>query len=135
MHIRGDGSKIRSLRRWLGHLVLFLFVGRALVPVGYMPDFASASKGVYRIVICAEHGPQAIDVDTNGHKIPGKPAVPDHQPCAFSGMAAIATPSFAELSIGPGYFIAAAVPTRVFKELPPVRAGPALGSRAPPHLS
>ena len=135
MNIRGDVSRSMVLRRWLGHLVLFAFVARALIPVGYMPDFAAVANGVYSVVICTAYGSHPIALDANGHKLPGKPGASHHQPCAFSAPITVADLPVEGIKIARRDFITEVASASIFDELPPVRAGPALGSRAPPQLS
>lgn len=134
MNIRGDVGRSGTMRHWLSHLVLFVFVLRSLIPVGFMPDFSGASIGAFRIVICTGFGQQTVDLDANGHKLPAKPGGSKHQPCAFS---ISAVPDLPLTAIAIIQSALATVITRgqIFEVLPPARAGPALGSRAPPQIS
>jgi hypothetical protein len=134
MVVRGDAVRFVVLRRWLCHLLLFAFALRAVIPAGYMPDFSGASGSLLNIVICSADGSKTISVDGAGH-----PVQSQHQtakfghPCAFSGLAALGLPSQAVFSIiGPELHLATPAIVREFVR-PPVRAGPAHGSRAPPY--
>jgi hypothetical protein len=135
MNIRGNANGTGRFRHWLSQVVLFAFVCRALIPVGFMPDFTGAAKGVYRVVICTGYGPQSIDLDSNGKKIPSKHGTSQHQPCAFSTSATVASLNLPDVNVAPLGIVAEVVATRTFEALPPARAGPAVGSRAPPQVS
>jgi len=136
MNIRGDVLGLRLFYRWLGHLVLLAFICRALIPIGYMPDFAAVSEGSFKVVICTSQGSQMMQLDENGKKVPANPESTHHQPCAFSSATPTVAPLYlAEIGIEPVGLVTEVSFASVFEELPPVRAGPALGSRAPPHLS
>jgi hypothetical protein len=135
MNIRGNANGAGKFRHWLSQVVLFAFVCRALIPVGFMPDFAGASKGVYQVVICTGYGPQSIDLDANGQKVPTKHGTSHHQPCAFSTSPTVASLNFPEVDVAPLGIVAEVSATGTFEALPPVRAGPAVGSRAPPQFS
>ncbi|MEQ1715029.1 MAG: DUF2946 family protein [Hyphomicrobium sp.] len=136
MNILGDDIRIGALKRWVAHLLLLALVSRALIPVGYMPDFSAAAKGAFKVVICSAMGAQTIALDEGG-----KPHLPDQsnghheQPCAFSGLAAVALPALDAIPIVIAEFRNSALIPRVVVQLPPTRAGPVLGSRGPPQLS
>lgn len=119
------------MREALRCILLFALVLRGLIPVGFMP-VASAAGIVPGIVICHGNG-----ADSAAIKESGKPATekPTHEPCAFAGLSAVAAPVFyVTLAYQP-------IPREQHAQLqptvvvPPVRAGPAVGSRAPPHRS
>jgi hypothetical protein len=135
MSIRGDVLRTEGPRRWLSHLVLFAFICRALIPIGFMPDFAGASKGVYRVVICTGYGPLSLDLNANGQRIPSKHGTSHHQPCAFSTSATVASLELPQVNVAPLGMVAEILSSGTFEALPPVRAGPAVGSRAPPQFS
>lgn len=135
MSINGGGIKQNALRRWVSHLLLLAFVARAIIPAGYMPDFAAAAQGVFKVVICTASGQQSLTLDAEGNPVP-EPSQQHHdQPCAFSGLTALNTPELTVLTIArPVYDMTQRVPLS-YVLLPPARAGPAHGSRAPPTLS
>lgn len=134
MNIRGDVRQSDSMRQWLSHLVLFVFVLRSLIPVGFMPDFSGTSIGAFRIVICTGFGQQTVDLDANGHKLPAKPGGSKHQPCAFS-ISAVPDLPLTAITIIQSALATVITRGQIFEVLPPARAGPALGSRGPPQIS
>ncbi|NOT72588.1 MAG: DUF2946 domain-containing protein [Hyphomicrobium sp.] len=135
MSIRGDGFKFGVLQRWVTRLLLLAFVGRALVPVGYMPDFSAASNGVFKVVICSAMGAKTIALDGSGKQLPDQEDVKHNQPCAFTGMAAVALSALDAIPLEVKEFQTPTFTPRLAVELPPARAGPQLGSRGPPQLS
>lgn len=121
---------------WLSQLLLVMLFVRALIPTGYMPDFGSSTPGKIGIVICSAHGTRTVFVDG---------AAPIHtpasqsdltEPCAFSGLAQAFIPLTGLPEVVPADD---AVPVQITSArrftVPPVRAGPVLGSRAPPSIS
>lgn len=136
----GPSVSKRRVRAWLGHALLFAFVVRALVPVGFMPDLAAARDGTFKIVICTSNGLAVLGVDENGNPTdvsPNNGPITKHtgDPCVFSGMTPFALGADVAALTVPLAYAAPAVSPRSGFALPPVRAGPALGSRAPPVLS
>lgn len=135
MSIRGDDIRIGTLREWVVRLLLMSFVLRALIPIGYMPDFGAAAKGVFKVVICTASGSKSLALDAKGTPVPKQKSHHDDQPCAFTGLAAVV---LADLQIAS---LEAPEPNDVTEirppsaGLPPVRAGPQLGSRGPPDFS
>lgn len=135
MSILADDIRFGGLRRWVAHLLLFAFVARALVPVGYMPDFSAASKGVFKVVICSATGAKAIAIDADGKQVPVQQGDHHDQPCAFTGMAAVALLAVDVIPLAaPEFHVSTLIP-RLAVQLPPTRAGPQLGSRGPPQIS
>jgi len=135
MILQEDVRRTPALRQWFAHLVLIAFACRALIPIGYMPDFNAASKGSFKVVICTGNGSQVMQLDANGHDTPSAPEKIHSQPCAFSSVAAIAS-----LAVSTTEFAVLALATEidflsVFENSPPTRAGPTLGSRGPPRIS
>lgn len=133
---RGDSA----VKGWMIRLLLAAVVLRALIPVGFMPDFRAAAHGEFKIVICTASGSKLVTLDADGKLIAGEPSsdhkAPHHdEPCAFAGIVgvAIATLDTPHLIV-PQFDIAA---TSVSDDLvlPPARAGPVLGSRGPPQFS
>lgn len=134
MSILGDVARSSVLHRWLSQLVLLALAFRALVPVGYMPDL-SRSGYVLKVVICSVHGFQTIEFDAPDQKAPAKPGASHQEPCAFSSATTLASLSSPEIDVAPLGIAIDVSFVSTFKELPPARAGPALGARAPPQFS
>lgn len=119
---------------WIARVLIVALLCRALIPVGFMPDFSAT--GVVKLVICSASGFKPIALSDEDTHRPAKGSSHPDQPCAFSaatvtaalppvGIAALVAP---DADLG---FEASDTTTG----LPPARAGPALGSRAPPSLS
>lgn len=126
-----------SARRWISGVLLLTLAMRVLIPAGYMPDFAALARGTLKVVVCSANGPRELAIDLTGQPAHDKSAPAKHsgEPCAFAGLAAATPPP--DVILAPIAFLAAptahaAAPASI---LPPARAGPALGSRAPPALS
>ncbi len=124
-----------ALRQWVASLLTLLFVARALIPVGYMPDFSAATKGVFKVVICSAFGAKTVALDADGTPIPHPKGDQHEQPCAFTGMAAVSLPVADAMPVEARDFQVLAVIPRLAVQLPPARAGPQLGSRGPPLVS
>lgn len=152
MSIRADGIAIGTLRRWVAHLLLFAFALRALIPAGYMPDFSATSRGSFKVVICTTASASSVamkmnlgDVglfddadslnDSNNNGAPHPLSKHSSDSCAFTGIASLALP---DLEIAPAArldFAAIKLTPAEAAIVPPARAGPALGARAPPKYS
>lgn len=130
----GRAFEKRTARTWLAHVLLLAFACRALIPAGFMPDFGAISKGVFKVVICSGSGNKVVALDADG-----KPAhsggAHAHQPCAFSGLAAVAVPDLGLDRHAPVYAQVATLKANAATAQPPTRAGPVLGSRGPPLFS
>lgn len=124
-----------SVSRILTVLAIVALTVRSLVPSGYMIAPVVPGSGVLAVVMCTGHGPQALDLGANGKSIPEKPGKASRELCAFAGHVLIDAPvaSGSALPADPYGTPALFEPSDI--TLPPVRAGPSLGSRAPPHLS
>lgn len=124
-----------ALRQWVASLLTVLFVARALIPTGYMPDFSAAAKGVFKVVICSAGGAKSVVLDADGKPVPHPKGDQHEQPCAFTGMAAVSLPVIEALAVeAPDFQVSSVIP-RLAVQLPPARAGPQLGSRGPPQVS
>lgn len=135
MSIRMDGIRTGAIRWWTIRLLLALFVVRALIPIGYMPDFGAAGHGVFKVVICSASGSKMLTLDADGKAIPDQKSGHHEQPCAFTGLISVAQPLLdTSPFIAPDFNIAAAI-SPLAVQLPPSRAGPQLGSRGPPQIS
>lgn len=126
-----------SLRDQLRHAALWVllsaFALRALIPVGYMPDFESLNGGALKVVICTGGGSKTLVLDAAGNPIPSRHAHKVDHPCAFTGIAA-AVASFADLE-----FIAQRYSSHRFVSLIANQSllrnpGFVLGPRGPPRL-
>lgn len=126
---------------------LLLWLVRAVLPVGYMPDRDALRQGSLSLIFCSAegHGDPAARTawyQREGHALPGlldsgdeNPAA-DNPACPFALLAGAGPlPSPQAL---PGPIIRLALAPLPILELPavaPVPAGPPLGSRAPPALA
>ena len=135
MSIRGDGAIDAIWRGRLIRLFLMAFVLRALIPAGFMPDFSTASSGVFKVVVCTASGNKTVTIDAAGKTVPGEQATHQDQPCAFTGIFAAALPVPETDALGAPEFAVSSNFPLLAVTLPPSRAGPPLGSRGPPQLS
>lgn len=116
-------------------LTVLLFLCRALIPVGYMPDFSGAREGTFSITICTTSGTSTILVDANGQAIePSSGDHTDNQECSFC---LAASQTLMPAGQVPALVMSVAHRTVPLLHgnhaLPPLPAlGPPLGSRAPP---
>jgi len=137
MRILQDPPRHRATSVWqiLFCLAVFSFLCRALIPVGYMPDFSGASDGRFSITICTAAGTSTILVDANGQPVePSSGDYFDNQNCSFC---LLASPILIPASEAPAlvtFVTQRPAPLLHGNEaLPPLPAlGPPLGSRAPP---
>lgn len=127
-----------SLRDQFRHAALWVllcaFVLRALIPVGYMPDFGSLNRGALKVVICTGAGSKTLVLDATGDPVPSRQTRKVDHPCAFTGIAA-AVASFANLE-----FIAQRYSSHRFLFLTASQSflrnpGFVLGPRGPPRLA
>ena len=119
------------MRRALGILLIVALAVRSLVAIGYMPA-VTAEDGSVTIVICSAGGPQLVKLDGSG--APQEPSHHSDEACAFGCIAGVLPPMLAHQRVPVA--VAEAVPELAGETtLPPARAGPAHGSRAPPALS
>lgn len=135
MSICSHAGGVRRAGRWIVCLLAAAFVLRALVPVGYMPDLAAAAQGEFKVVICTVHGILTVAVDDTGKVVPGKTDSKTGQQCTFGVLGTLMLPTLEGGLVlsAPLVVTVATLPLAV--DLPPVRAGPQLGSRGPPNLS
>lgn len=120
----------RCIALWV---LLGVFALRALVPVGYMPDFGSLAEGTLEVVICTGVGSKTIVLDDAGKPVPSKHTGKVDHPCAFTGMAAAAAPAADLELVAQGYdarhFVSPVLNHHVLRRL-----GSVLGPRGPPSL-
>lgn len=124
-----------AMQRWMTHLLLIAFFVRALVPAGYMSEFSSISDAGLKIVICTGVGAKTIVLDENGKLVPTPDNGHHDQPCAFSGLTAVALPALLSLATSAVEFGAVNFTPPTIVQRPPARDGPTLGSRGPPLIS
>lgn len=131
--LRGDIK--RGWSEWVVRLLVIAFAFRALVPLGYMPDFSALSKGVLKVVICTGSGSKVVNLDADGKPHPQPQKAPHgDQPCSFGGLVALDLPAFDFVPVS-AFSQHETVLPRLAVTIPPARAGPALGSRGPPVIS
>ena len=135
MRGRGEHRRTDPAVRLAVGLLLFVFLLRALIPAGFMPDAKALAEGHFELVICVSSGAKVIQPgvpDSSGDDAPEKWAGADC-PYHLSLSQAFATPDVAPLAIE---FAACAVDGRVAAGLVllPPALGPPLGQRAPPDF-
>lgn len=125
-------SALMTLNGWVARLFLAVFMLRALIPVGMMPDAQAAAEGILKVVICTPAGAKTVALGADGQPVQDQGAIHHDQPCAFSGLATVALVApDAPLLLAPIEVTLQTVPALAVT-LPPSRAGPPLGSRGPP---
>ncbi|MBA2125410.1 hypothetical protein DLM45_04125 [Hyphomicrobium methylovorum] len=135
MSICANAGGARRAGGWIVRLLAIAFALRSLVPVGFMPDVAAAQDGNFRVIICTVHGMVAVEVDETGKIVPGKTDAKTGQQCTFSVLGTLLLPTLdGGVILSVRRVIAAELPMLAV-DLPPVRAGPQLGSRGPPTIS
>jgi hypothetical protein len=135
MSIFPQACRAPDARRWIVRLLLFAFALRALIPVGFMPDLAAARNGNFQVVICTVQGMMTVEVDGNGKIVPEKTGAKAGEHCVFSVLGTLLLPTFdGNVALTGRRIVAAEIPSLAV-DLPPVRAGPQLGSRGPPKRS
>ncbi len=108
---------------------------RALIPIGFMPDLSGLSSGELKIVICKAGGSEVLIVNDDGSPANHDASGHGDGPCAFAGIAA-ATPADLPGIVTPTFDVRSRQSLPLLAVvLPQVRAGPPLGSRAPPQIS
>jgi hypothetical protein len=136
-HMSGQGtiSALRGVRVWLGHALLVAFLLKALIPAGFMPEFSGADGGSFKIVICTANGTKIVDAGIDGTPHDGSLAKHMGEPCALGSLAALTLPDMLATVASPSIEAPSLAPLHLAVSLPPARAGPANGSRAPPFLA
>ena len=131
---RGTIANLRRVRAWLGHALALAVVLRALIPAGFMPVFGDQDGGGLKIVICTAHGTKLVPADHDRRADNGAVEKHTSEPCAFVPMAAF-TPPDVIVAPAPSGYDEPLLTLHAAIALPPARAGPANGSRAPPALT
>jgi hypothetical protein len=134
MSRRNEISRTDPVLRFAAGTLIFVFLLRALIPAGFMPDAKAAGEGRFELVICTSAGErlvQGIDLDASGDK----PATwsgadcPYHHSLSQAFTAPALAPVPVEFAAG-----AARAPLLAATELLPPALGPPLGQRAPPFF-
>ena len=120
-----------TMVRWL----LLCCVMRALLPVGYMPNFSATDASDFQFVMCTTNG-GAVDPAKDGRV----PADRDQghratEFCAFGALPVLAQPATQDrIPVPTGTMVAPATfpQQRVLNR---IHVGPHVGSRAPPSFS
>ncbi len=122
---------------WLCHLLALCFVVRALIPPGYMPDMAAASKQPLKLVICTAQGLKTIAAPGRGAAPNGDRDSHDGADCAFATLSAVAQMPLISGAVQPLQIaIPRTLPFAMIGPREPVRrSGPSFGSRAPPRAA
>lgn len=122
--------------RFCAQLALFLFVLRAAIPVGFMPDLGALANGTVEIVICTPDGLQTIRLDEGGTPLSDEEQRPGSaDECPFHAVVSkiFSIPDIPVLPGAPVHEAAEPAPARIALLTSHV-AGPPLGQRAPPFL-
>lgn len=118
------------------HLLVVMVALRALIPAGFMPDFAAAQGGTFQLVLCTQAGLKIVTVDAKGEPTDPAPApVVNHELCAFAAPAGGLEVSLSALVVAWRGTVELVLSDTVDQRL----AGPARwnghGARAPPMRS
>jgi len=125
-----------TIWRTIARLVVGLFLLRAIVPTGFMPDLAALHDGRIEITLCTIEGLKTVAVDladrTDG-KNPSDKEIASHSLCPFGSVTAqsLALPTASALSVNSDP-VSLDVVSASFAFLLSPTQGPPLGSRAPP---
>jgi hypothetical protein len=129
---RSEITRTDPVLRFAAGTLVFVFLLRAFIPTGFMPDAKALGEGRFELVICTSAGERlvpGIDLDSSGDQ-PETWAGADC-PYHLSLAQAFTAPAFAPT---PVEFVAGAAHSLVWAatELLPPALGPPLGQRAPP---
>lgn len=118
-----------TLSRW----TILCFAVRALLPVGFMPEFRAGDDPGLHFVICSSDGAIASKL-TPTNAPDGSTGTPASSHCVFSGLAQLAPPDFAAGALSAPLVSAdqLRVPRFAIDHSPHI--GPQLGARAPPSF-
>lgn len=134
----GDLARTRVLTGWHATVARWLLLGvmlRALLPVGYMPQFGVRSGESAAFVICSEHGLVQAATPESAPRVPAEAARKASDACAFGALAHLFQPATYALSFGILSPDTARVAPFAHLSTPPIDVGPQLGARAPPSYS
>lgn len=121
--------RFRQAALW-GLLSAFAF--RALIPIGYMPDFGSIAGGALKVVICTGAGSKTIVLDAAGTPIPSRHTLKVDHPCVFTGMTAVV--SAADFGFIEQQYTSHRFASSVADQHFPRKSGFVLGPRGPPAV-
>ena len=123
-----------SSRTWISYVLFLGLALRVLVPSGFMPDAAAAGDGIFKIVICTAVGFKTIAIDPVTGETQETATGHAGEPCAFTGLAMPVGPHETGVELPAPHAVRIGLGPVEHGLLPPVRAGPVLGSRGPPSL-
>lgn len=73
-----------SVSRLLTSLLIVALMARGLIAVGFMLAEAPSGDGRMTVIICTEHGPQKLNVGTDGDPVPSKPETGGASICPYA---------------------------------------------------
>ena len=127
-----------TIWRHVARIVVALFLIRAMIPGGFMPDLGAMHDGRLEIILCSVDGMKTITVNASGRAtaddpLPGSKHSAGYDFCPLGSVTsqALALPTAVMASIGFHPAISDDLPSSDIHRLPPA-LGPPLGSRAPP---
>lgn len=123
------------MRRILTILSIVALMARSMVPSGFMLAPVPSGDGAMTFVLCTGHGPQIVKLGADGKPIPTKPGTAPKELCAFAGFVLLGAPDLVAGAVSAEAFNEIAFVEPRVATLPPARAGPSIGPRAPPYLS
>jgi hypothetical protein len=139
-----EGSRLLSrnstIWRNVARLIVALFLLRALIPAGFMPDLKALGDGRLEITLCTVEGLKTVTVDESGQPLT------DHSPsnskktsssdlCPFGSVLSHSLALPATASVGmPVALAISIIPSGQTLHLLLPAQGPPLGSRAPPAI-
>lgn len=121
-----------TLRRWVAWTLLVCMMLRALVPAGYMPDFAAAAQGTFKVVICTSEGIRTVTVALSSEPQHKQDSGKSHDLCPFGAAPATGTLPAPAVAAVPAILASLEAPIPAHDVILVWKSGPALGSRAPP---
>lgn len=131
MDRQGDITRTDPALRFAAGTLIFIFLLRAVIPAGFMPDARALGEGRLELVICTSSGERvahAIDLGS-GNDAPETWAGAD---CPYHlSLSEVATPDIAPVPVEFGIRAANGFFATSNVLLPPA-VGPPLGQRAPP---
>jgi len=131
--LRANG-RILGLQATLVRMLVVCLAFRALIPTGFMPDFAADAAGEIKLVLCSEHG-LLVDADATGSSPQQDGAFKaTGDMCVFAALAALATPQQQGVTLPLVVFDSAHRTDRWAAAPLQYQRGPVLGARAPPLL-
>jgi hypothetical protein len=128
---QGDIKRTDPALRFAAGTLILIFLLRALIPAGFMPDARALGEGRFELVICTSSGERvahAIDLGAGN----GAPETWAGADCPYHlSLSPIAAPDIAPVPVEFAVRAADRFPAASNVLLPPA-LGPPLGQRAPP---